>query len=263
VTVDALHRMKKNGEKIVCLTAYDYSTARLLDDAGIDLLLVGDSAAMVIAGHDTTLPITMDEMVFITSWVSRANPKAMLIGDMPFGSYQSDISAAKINATRFMQEGQADGVKIEGGKRSAATVKAFVDSGIPVFGHIGMTPQSINEFGGYKVMGKTSGSHDELIEDAIALQEAGAFAIVIEAVKSQTASDITDAIKIPTIGIGAGSRCDGQILVINDLIGNFSGFEPKFVRRYAEVGKTIFGAVKKFRGDVKSGSYPSSDESYE
>ena len=262
VTVDVLHRMKKNGEKIVCLTAYDYSTARLLDEAGVDLLLVGDSASMVIAGHETTLPISMDEMVFITSWVSRANPKAMLIADMPFGSYQSDISTAKINATRFMQEGQADGVKIEGGKRSAETVKALVDSGIPVFGHIGMTPQSINEFGGYKVMGKTTDSHDELIEDAISLQHAGAFAIVIEAVKTKTATDITNSIQIPTIGIGAGAQCDGQILVINDLIGNYGGFEPKFVRRYAQVGNTILGAVKKFRGDVKNGKYPSADESY-
>lgn len=263
VTVETLHRMKKNGDKIVCLTAYDYSTARLIDDAGVDLILVGDSAAMVIAGHETTLPITMDEMIFITRWVSRANPIAMLIGDMPFGSYQSDISTAKKNATRFMQEGQADGVKIEGGKRSADTVKALVDSGIPVFGHIGMTPQSVNEFGGYKVMGKTTDSHDELIEDAIALQHAGAFAIVIEATKTKTATDISNAIQIPTIGIGAGVHCDGQILVINDLIGNYGGFEPKFVRRYAQVGKTISDAVKKFRVDVKNGDYPSINESYE
>ena len=263
VTISTLARMKKKGEKIVCLTAYDYSTARLLDDAGVDLILVGDSAGMVIAGLETTLPISMDEMVFMTKWVSRAKPKAMLIADMPFGSYQPDISTAIKNATRFMQEGRAEGVKIEGGVRSAETARALVEVGIPVLGHIGMTPQSVNEFGGYKVKGKTENSHDELINDARALQDAGVFGIVLEAVKSKTAADITGSLKIPTIGIGAGSECDGQILVIHDLIGSFNGFEPTFVRRYAEVGEMILDAVKKFSGDVKSGSYPSPDESYE
>ena len=263
VTVNTLKRMKEKGEKIVCLTAYDYSTAAMLDESGVDLLLVGDSASMVVAGYDSTLPISMDEMIFITKWVSRAKPKALLIGDMPFGSYQPDISTAIKNATRFIQEGGADGVKIEGGKRSAETARALVEIGIPVMGHIGMTPQSVNEFGGYKVKGKTDESHDALIDDAKELQDAGVFSIVLEAVKTKTGTDITRAVDIPTIGIGAGPECDGQILVINDLIGSYNGFEPNFVRRYADVGNTIREAVKKFSGDVKSGDYPSADESYE
>lgn len=263
INVNTLARMKKKGEKIVSLTAYDYSTALLIDNSGVDLILVGDSAGMVIAGLDTTLPISMDEMVFITKWVSRARPNALLIADMPFGSYQPDISTAIKNATRFIQEGNAEGVKIEGGKRSANTVRALVEIGIPVLGHIGMTPQSVNEFGGYKVLGKTQSSQDELAEDAGALQDAGAFAIVLEAVKTQIATDITKSLKIPTIGIGAGPECDGQILVLNDLIGTYNGLSPKFVRRYTEVGKSISDAVHNFSRDVKNGNYPSSDESYE
>jgi len=263
VTVKTLQRMKKKGEKIVCLTAYDYSTAIILDESGVDLLLVGDSASMVIAGYESTLPISMDEMVFITKWVSRAKPKALLIADMPFGSYQPDISTAIKNATRFVQDGGAEGVKLEGGKRSAETVRALVDIGIPVMGHIGMTPQSVNEYGGYRVKGKTDNSRDALIEDAKELQDAGVFSIVLEAVKTKTGTDITKSVEIPTIGIGAGPECDGQILVINDLLGSFNGFEPTFVRRYAEVGNTIREAVQKFAGDVKNGNYPSTDESYE
>ena len=262
ITIKSLLSKKKKGEKIVCLTAYDYPTAKALDDAGVDLILVGDSAGMVMAGHESTLPITMDEMIFMTQWVTRADTNALVIGDMPFGSYQPDIATAIKNAVRFMTEGKADGVKLEGGKRAFKTVSALTDYGIPVFGHIGMTPQSVNQYGGYKVQGKTKSSKEELIEDALALQEAGAFAMVLEAMKTETARAVTEAVDIPTIGIGAGNVCDGQILVVHDLLGLFDGFKPTFVRRYAEVGKTIRKAVSAFSKDVRKGKFPSEDESY-
>jgi 3-methyl-2-oxobutanoate hydroxymethyltransferase len=264
ITVQTIRRLKKNGEKIAVLTAYDYFTAGLLDGVGIDILLVGDSAANVIHGHSSTLPIGMDVMVSHTAAVSRGTERALVVADMPFMSFQPSIETAILNAGRFLAEGGAEAVKIEGGTEMVGTVKRLVECGIPVMGHIGLTPQSINRIGGPKVQGRGPKSRSYLLESALALQEAGCFSMVLELTDSQIAADITAALKkAATIGIGAGPHCDGQVLVINDILGlREPGFKPKFVREYADLRPIISDAARRFIEDVKSSDYPSADESF-
>ena len=262
VNVKTLRRFKKEGRKIVVLTAYDYPTAKILDQTGVDCLLVGDSAATVFAGHQNTLPITMDQMLFLCSAVVRASKRAMVIGDMPFLSYQPSTAEAITNAGRFLKEAGAKAVKLEGGLEMCETISRMVELGIPVMGHIGLTPQSVNKFGGYKVMGKTPRQQKYMLDSARALQDAGAFAMVLEAVVPELAKEISESVKIPTIGIGAGPHCDGQVLVISDMLGLFEEFRPKFVRLYAEMAPTIRDAVARFCDDVRSGTFPNKEESY-
>lgn len=262
VNVKTLRRYKKEGRKIVVLTAYDYPTAKILDQTGVDCLLVGDSAATVFAGHQNTLPITMDQMLFLCSAVVRASRRAMVIGDMPFLSYQPSTAEAITNAGRFLKEAGAKAVKLEGGLEMCETISRMVELGIPVMGHIGLTPQSVNKFGGYKVMGKTPRQQKYMLDSAKALQDAGAFAMVLEAVVPELAKEISESVKIPTIGIGAGPFCDGQVLVISDMLGLFEEFRPKFVRLYAELAPTIRDAAARFCEDVRSGNFPNKGESY-
>lgn len=265
ITVNTIVRRKTKGRKIAVLTAYDFFIAGLLDRAGIDILLVGDSAANVIHGFDSTLPITMDIMIAHTAAVARGTSRALVVADMPFMSFQSSISIAVENAGRFLKEGNAEAVKIEGGIEMAATVKRVVECGIPVMGHIGLTPQSIHRFGGPKVQGRQERSRSYLKESAQALQEAGCFSCVLELMESDIAQEITGSLEtMATIGIGAGPGCDGQVLVINDILGlREEGFKPKFLREYADLSPLISDAAQQFIDDVRGGSYPSSDESYE
>ena len=262
ITVPKIVKMKKTGEKIACLTAYDTIIASLLDRAGMDLILVGDSGAMVFAGHETTLPITVDQMLYHTQAVARGVNRALLVADMPFLSFQVTPEEALRNAGRFLKEGGADGVKIEGGGHMAETFRRLTDVGIPVMGHLGLTPQSIHAFGGYKLQGKEDSQASKLMEDAKIIEQAGGFAVVLEKIPSDLAEKITESIAIPTIGIGAGPHCDGQILVTHDMLGLFEEFKPKFVRRYAELAETIRTAVSNYGKDVKEGKYPSQEESY-
>lgn len=262
VTVPSLMDMKKRGEIIACLTAYDWLLAKLLDASGVDIVLVGDSGAMVFAGHKTTLPITMDEMIYHTRAVSRGVERALVITDMPFLSYQTGREEAIRNAGRFLKEGNAQGVKLEGGKAVAETVRALVDSGIPVMGHLGLTPQSIQVFGGYRLRGKETSEAEEMKRDAVILEQSGVFSIVLEKIPADLADEITRSVTVPTIGIGAGPHCDGQILVTPDMLGLFDEFKPKFVRQYADLGQSIRSAVHAFVQDVKNGNYPSKEESY-
>lgn len=263
-TVHTFFEKKANGEKITILTAYDHFIAHLLDDAGIDSILVGDSAANVIHGFNSTLPITMDVMIAHSAAVSRGTKYALVIGDMPFLSFQPSIETAVNNAGRFLKEGGAAAVKIEGGMEMIETIKRVIDCGIPVMGHIGMTPQSINRFGGPKVQGREQKSKSYLIESAQALEEAGCFGAVLELVQADIATQITKVCKsMPTIGIGAGVDCDGQVLVTNDILGLHDlNFKPKFLRQYANLPPIISDAVKKYIDDVKSKKYPGPDESY-
>ena len=262
ITTQSYLQMKKKGEKIVWLTAYDFYTARALDSAGVDGLLVGDSINMVVYGKKDTLSVTMDTMINHTEAVSRGALITCVIGDMPFMSYQASDSEAIHNAGRFLSEGGASGVKLEGGIEMAPRVKRIFEIGIPVMGHIGLTPQSINKFGGYKVQGKTDGAKNYLLESAEALQEAGCFSIVIEAVKNDVAAKITQSLQIPTIGIGAGKATDGQIIVINDILGVTDEFVPKFVRRYFDMGAKLKEVASRYAEDVRKGDYPSDSESY-
>jgi 3-methyl-2-oxobutanoate hydroxymethyltransferase len=262
VTVPRLAVMKERGEKITCLTAYDWLLAGILDAAGIDIVLVGDSGAMVFAGHETTLPVTMDQMLYHTAAVSRGVRRALVIGDMPFLSYQASAEEAIRNAGRFLKEGGAAGVKLEGGEAVAETVRRIVDAGIPVMGHLGLTPQSIRSFGNYRVRGESEAEAGAIRKDARILEEAGAFAIVLEKMPAGLSAEITKSLSIPTIGIGAGPHCDGQVLVTPDMLGLFESFRPKFVRRYAELAETIRSAAGRFAADVKSGTYPSREESF-
>lgn len=262
VTVKTFYQMKKSGEKIVCLTAYDFFTAKILDEIGIDCILVGDSANMVFYGYKTTLSIGMEQMVYHTKAVSSAVKRALVIADMPFLSYQTRISDAIYNAGRFLKEGGAEGVKIEGGLEMVETIKKIIEVGIPVMGHIGLIPQSIHQFGGYSVQGKDEKKRKYLLESAKKLEEIGCFSIVLESMPKDLGREISESIKIPTIGIGAGPDCDGQILVVNDILGLFEEFKPKFVRRYAELGKEIRRACERYREDVKSKRFPSEEESY-
>ncbi|MGD9898277.1 MAG: 3-methyl-2-oxobutanoate hydroxymethyltransferase [Calditrichaceae bacterium] len=262
MTVPTIMDMKSKGEKITMLTAYDALMAQILDDSGIDIILVGDSGGMVMGGHENTLAVTMDEMIHYTRSVRRGVSKALLIADMPFLSYQADMGEAIRNAGRFLQEAGAEGVKIEGGKAVAGLVQKLVDYGIPVMGHIGLTPQSIHQFGGYGLRGNNRKMAEELIEDAKILQDAGAFCIVLEKIPAELAEKISETLKIPTIGIGAGVNCDGQVLVSQDMLGMYTKFKPKFVRRYAELGELMTTAFKNYITEVKNNRFPDTDESY-
>lgn len=262
ITVPEIVNMKKQGEKITALTAYDVLMAQILDNSGIDIILVGDSAGMVMAGYENTLAVTMEEMLFYCKSVRRGVKRALLIADMPFLSYQTSIEEAIKNAGRFLQEAGMEAVKIEGGKAVKDIVKKLVGFGVPVMGHIGLTPQSIHQFGGYGLRGKDDQIAKQLLEDAFILQEAGAFSIVLEKIPSALAKEITNNLDIPTIGIGAGKDCDGQILVSHDMLGLYEKFKPKFVRHYAELGKSMREAFNSYINDVKNTKFPSEDESY-
>ncbi|MBD3404062.1 3-methyl-2-oxobutanoate hydroxymethyltransferase [candidate division GN15 bacterium] len=264
VNVHTFTRMKTKGERIAVLTAYDYFTARLLDQAGVDALLVGDSAANVVHGYDSTLPIDMDLMVAHTAAVARGAERALVIADMPFLSFQPSIETAVTNAGRFLKEGGAEAVKIEGGMEMVPTIRRVIECGIPVMGHIGLTPQSIHRFGGPKIQGRKERSRAYLLDSAQALQTAGCFAIVLELVERDVAANLTDALKTTaTIGIGAGAGCDGQVLVVNDMLGlRDDSFKPKFLREYADLKPAITDAVSRYVADVKAGTFPGDDESY-
>jgi 3-methyl-2-oxobutanoate hydroxymethyltransferase len=261
ITVNQIKEMKPMGEKITMLTAYDYATARIIDGAGIPLILVGDSLGMVVLGYESTIPVTMDEMLHHTRAVSRAAKNAMVIGDMPFMSYHLSIEQALTNAARFIQEGNAQAVKLEGGINVADKVARIVDCGIPVMGHIGLTPQSIHQLGGFKAQGKTIETARKLIQDARALEKSGAFAVVLETVPMELAQIISREISIPTIGIGAGAGCDGQVQVISDLLGLFTDFVPKHARQYVRLADIMAQAVAQYRDEVKSGSFPTEKQS--
>jgi len=248
--------------KITCLTAYDYPTARLLDEAGVDILLVGDSLGMVVLGYESTLPVTMEEMLQCTRAVRRGTRHALLVADMPYGSYHDDPAEAVRHAIRFVKEAGAEAVKIEGGERRMELIARLVDAEIPVMGHIGLTPQSVNAFGGFRVQGKSEEAGEQLLRDARAVEAAGAFSIVLESIPRELAARITAKLKIPTIGIGAGPDCDGQVLVIHDLVGLSFGHKPKFARRYANVGEIISRAAAEYCRDVQQGIFPSDEESY-
>lgn len=261
ITVLDIQKMKNDGRKISMLTAYDYPFASIIDSVGIDILLVGDSSGPVIAGYENTLPVTMAEMIYHTRAVAKGRKKALLVADMPFMSYQVSISDAKLNAGRFLKEGGAEAVKIEGGVQIKDSIRAIVDIDIPVMGHVGLTPQSIHRMGGYRIQGKREGQAEALLADALAVQEAGAFAVVLEGIPSTVAERITKELSIPTIGIGAGPYCSGQVLVVHDLLG-ISGRKLKFARQYADLEKIISEAVKHYIEDVKSGNFPSEEESF-
>jgi 3-methyl-2-oxobutanoate hydroxymethyltransferase len=263
VTIPDIAERKKKNEKIAALTAYDYLMAQILDEAGMDIILVGDSLGMVFAGYSTTIPITMNEMIYHAKIVNRVVQKSLVIVDMPFMSYQVSVEEALRNAGRFLKEAEVQGVKLEGGENVAEIVAKLVSFGIPVMGHIGLVPQSINRFGGYKLQGKDPEIAMQLKRDAKILEEAGAFSIVLEKIPATLAAEITTSISIPTIGIGAGPHCDGQILVSQDLLGMFEKFRPRFVRRYAELGTQMRSAFKSYIDDVKAGSFPGRDEYFE
>jgi 3-methyl-2-oxobutanoate hydroxymethyltransferase len=262
ITTKALYLLKKKGVKITALTAYDFITAKLLDAAGIDVLLVGDSLSNVFQGNDTTLPVTMDEMIYHTKAVAQGVHRAMIIVDMPFMSYQLGVDEGFRNAGRIMKETSAGAVKVEGGERVAETIRKITQAGIPVMGHIGLTPQSIHQFGSYRERGRDKTEAEEILKDAKILEEAGAFSIVLEKIPAKLAKQVTDSIKIPTIGIGAGKYCDGQILVTPDMLGLNVDFHPRFVRHYAHLAKDISKAVKGYISDIKDSKFPSDNESY-
>jgi 3-methyl-2-oxobutanoate hydroxymethyltransferase len=261
VTIKDINEMKSKKEKIVMLTAYDYSTAKLVDEAGIPLILVGDSLGMVMLGYESTIPVTMDEMIHHTKAVARGTKQALVIGDMPFMTYHTSMSDTLRNAARFIQEGGAQAVKLEGGVTVAETVKQIVECGIPVMGHIGLTPQSIHQLGGHRVQGKTPEAAERLLKDARALEQAGAFAIVFELVPAPLSKLITQKLSIPTIGIGAGPDCDGQVQVISDLLGLFSDFVPKHAKQYAKLAGEIKTALADYVNEVKAGKFPTTEHS--
>jgi len=262
-TVPGIMRMKRKGARIAMLTGYDYPTARLADEAGVDIILVGDTLAMVMLGYETTLPVTMDEMLCHVKAVSRAGPSALVVADMPFMSFQVSPSEAVRNAGRMIKEGGADAVKLEGGTCVAPAVAAIVNAKIPVMGHIGLTPQAIRRFGGYRVQGRSEEGRAGIVDDASALEEAGCFSMVLEGIPWKLAEEITGTVGIPTIGIGAGPHCDGQVLVNHDILGLYEGHVPKFVRKYADLRSTILKAFSEYVGDVKSGEFPTLEESYD
>lgn len=259
VTITQLQKMKESKERISMTTAYDYPTAHFVDKAGIEIILVGDSLAMTVLGLDSTVPVTMEEMIHHIRPVVRGAPNAMIVGDMPFGSYNVSCEQAIANANRLMKEGGCDVVKLEGGVEVADKVKAIVDAGIPVMAHIGLTPQTISKLGGFKVQGKDIGAVKNLLEGALALEAAGAFSIVMECVPEEVGKLITSKLRIPTIGIGAGRYCDGQVLVFHDMLGLFEKFLPKFVKRYADLGPQVVTALENFKKEVKQGSFPSDE----
>jgi 3-methyl-2-oxobutanoate hydroxymethyltransferase len=262
VYVPALRSAKEKGEKLVCLTAYDYPTARIVDEAGVDIILIGDSMGNVIHGYGNTIPVTLDEVLLATKAVKRGSSRALIVSDMPYGSYHTGDNKTVRNALKLMKDGGAEAVKLEGGRNRVNLVKRLVDEEIPVMAHIGLTPQSVHKLGGYRVQGKTTEDAQRLIEDAKLLEEAGAFSIVLELIPREIAEIITDEVKISTIGIGAGTNCDIQVLVLHDLIGFTFGRQPRFVRQYANVSEVISNAIKSWTDDVKSGNYPSEQESY-
>lgn len=261
-TTTTLYDKKQKGEAITALTAYDYATARLVDEAGIDVILVGDSLAQVVLGYENTLPVSMEEMLHHTRAVRRAVKRALLVADMPYGTYQLDTSEALHNAARFLKEAGAEAVKVEGGEKRVDLIHRLIDAEVPVMGHIGLTPQSVHAMGGYKVQGKSLKAVEQLMRDATALDDAGVFSIVLEGIPREVAAMITAEVSTPTIGIGAGPDCDGHILVINDLIGLSFAPAAKFVRKYADVGALIKGAVEAYKADVEAGGYPADNESY-
>ena len=263
ITAKDIIEKKKKREKIVTITSYDYSFAKIVDECGVDLILVGDSLAMVMLGYKNTLTVSMDEMIHHTKAVSRGVSNALIVGDMPFLSYKIDVKEAVKNAGRFIQEGGAEAVKVEGGTEMCSTIKAMINADIQVMGHIGLTPQAIYEFGGFLVQGKTVEAAKKLILDAKNLEKAGVFSIVLESIPWQIAKLVTSAVNIPTIGIGAGSYCDGQILVIHDMLGIFTDFRPKFLKYFGNIGKSIRQALNNYKDEVINGKYPDREYSYE
>ncbi len=262
ITALTIQEKKQRHQPITCLTAYDYSTARLVDEAGIDMILVGDSLAQVVLGYDSTMPVTLEEMLHHTRAVRRAVKSAMVIADMPFGTYHNDLKEGVCNAVRFVKESGAEAVKLEGGEKRVEMIKHVLDAEVPVMGHIGLTPQSVHKMGGYKVQGKDLSGIERLMKDAVALDRAGVFSIVLEGVPREVAAMISNEVSAPTIGIGAGPDCDGQVLVFHDIV-NLTFAEPaKFVRRYGDAAALITTAVHQFKADVASGAYPSDKESY-
>lgn len=262
VTVTTFQKMKARRQKIAVLTAYDFPTARFLDEAGVDCLLVGDSLGMLVLGYDSTVPVTMADMIHHTRAVSRGTKRALVVADLPFMSYQVSPEEALKNAGRLLQEGGAQAVKLEGGEQMAPTVRRLVQAGIPVMGHVGLTPQSVHALGGYRVQGKTEAAARRLMDDAVSLAEAGAFAVVLEMVPQQVAQLVTERCPVPTIGIGAGVGCDGQVLVIHDLLGLNAGHVPKFVKRYADLAAEMKQAVSRYVAEVRDGSFPGPEHSF-
>ncbi|UII27777.1 3-methyl-2-oxobutanoate hydroxymethyltransferase [Fulvivirga maritima] len=262
ITIQRLREMKNNGEKISMLTAYDYTMARILDEAGVEMLLVGDSAANVMAGYETTLPISLDHMIYYAASVVRASKRAMVIVDLPFGTYQGDPETAIRSAVRVMKETGAHGIKIEGGAEIEESVKRILSAGIPIMGHLGLTPQSINKFGTFSVRAKEEAEANKLISDAKLLEELGCFAIVLEKVPAALAKTVAEQVSVPIIGIGAGGNVDGQVLVVHDMMGMNKDFKPKFLRRYADLQTIMTEAAANYVNDVKAGDFPNEDESY-
>ena len=262
VTTAGLLKKKQQGEKITALTAYDYPTAKLLDEAGIDVALVGDSVGQVVLGYSSTLPVTMEDMIHHTSAVVRGIQRALVVADMPFMSYQINADEAVANAGRLIQEAGAQAVKLEGGRTVFETVKRIVDAGIPVMGHVGYTPQSVHKFGGPRVQGKTEAAARQMLEDAKALEDAGVFSIVLELVPKDLAGQVTESVSVPTIGVGAGPLCDGQVLVTNDILGLYGEFYPKHAKRYADLSQTILAAFRAYIEEVKSGKFPTDEHSF-
>ncbi len=261
-TILDIAQMKEQGEKISVLTAYDYPFAKMMDNAGIDMILVGDSVGSVFSGYDNTLPVTMDEMVYHTRAVARGCQQALIIADMPFLSYQIDLRDARLNAGRLVKEAGAQAVKLEGGENIADTIRAIVTMDVPVCGHIGLTPQSVHRMGGFRVQGRQDGQMRKIIADAKAVEEAGAFAVVLEAIPAELAREISSQLTIPTIGIGAGPDCDGQVLVIHDILGLCDKYSPKFVKRFADVHDTISKGIEQYISEVKEGQFPGPEHSF-
>ncbi len=258
-TVITLQQAKENGEKVTMLTAYDYSTAKLMDEAGINMILIGDSLGMVMLGYEDTLSVTMEDMIHHTKAVARGAKNALIVTDLPFMSYQTSVYDAVVNAGRLMKEGRAQAVKLEGGREIAEHIEAITKASIPVVAHLGLTPQSLNAFGGFKVQGKSEEAARKLLEDALIVERAGAKAIVLECVPAKLAELITKKVSVPTIGIGAGAGCDGQVLVYQDMLGMFSDFKPKFVKQYAQIGKEMNKAFQHYIEEVQSGAFPSQE----
>jgi 3-methyl-2-oxobutanoate hydroxymethyltransferase len=263
VTVPEVVKMKQRGEWITALTAYDYSFARILDEAGIDILLVGDSLGSVVKGHESTLPVSMDQMIYHTKAVVRGRNRALVVADMPFLSFQVCVEEATRNAGRFLQEAGAEAVKIEGGVALLQTIEAIVRIGIPVMGHVGLTPQSVHRFGGYKVQGRGKSQMQAILQDALAVERAGAFAVVLEGMPASLAQEITQRLSIPTIGIGAGVHCDGQVLVVHDMLGLFDMYTPKFVKKYADLKGVITKAVKDYVVEVRENKFPDEQHTFQ
>ncbi len=262
ITTNTLQKMKAGGEKISMITAYDFSFAKIFDAAGIDIILVGDSASNVMAGHETTLPITLDQMIYHAQSVVRGVERSLVLVDMPFGSYQGNSKEALNSAIRIMKESGAHSVKLEGGAEVAESIKRIVDTGIPVMGHLGLTPQSIYKFGTYTVRAKEEQEAEKLKADALVLQEAGCFGIVLEKIPATLATEVSKSIQIPTIGIGAGNGCDGQVLVMHDMLGINTEFKPRFLRQYLNISEQVTGAVQQYIRDIKSGDFPNENEQY-